>query len=131
MAARGPAYKLEDFVAACSEAASVFVLRSAMATAPADFGLQTEQAVRDFIGAGGLEQPAHANTAPWEKNPDPAAAIPVDSYDFFSGPDPGYLAFMHQPKTGRWLVKSLKKNDKPDPRPRLLADKLRKAGLIG
>jgi hypothetical protein len=38
---------------------------------------------------------------------------------------------MHQPKTGRWLVKSLKKNDKPDPRPRLLADKLRKAGLIG
>jgi hypothetical protein len=100
-----------------------------MATAPTDFGLMTEQAVIDWIGSGGVEKPVHANTEIWRRNPDSSTTVWGDSYDFFSGPVFGYLAFMFQPKTQRWLVKSLKKNDKPDPRFMLLADKLKKAGL--
>ncbi len=65
-----PAYRLWDFVGACSEGSSVVVLRSAMATAPTDFGLMTEQDVIEWIGNGGLEKPEHANTGPfWGEKP--------------------------------------------------------------
>lgn len=130
MPVRGPAYKLQDFVAACTEGSAVKVLRPAMSTAPSDFGLMTEMEIIGWIGDGGLEKPEHANTALWEKNPVPERPIWVDSYDFFSGPDFAYIAFMFQPETKKWLIKSLKKNDKPSPRPFLLAEQLRKAGLV-
>jgi hypothetical protein len=127
--ARGPAYSLQDFVAACADGSAVKVLKPAMQTAPS-FGLMTEPEVIAWIGNGGLEKPEHANTETWLNNPDRTQPIWVDSYNFFSGLDYGYIAFMFQPKTKNWLIKSLKKNDKPDPRPLPFADKLRKAGWV-
>ena len=130
MPARGPDYSLQDFVAACAAGLAVKVLKTAMQTAPHDFGLMTEPEVVAWIGNGGLEKPEHANTETWLNNPDPTQPIWVDSYNFFSGLDYGYIAFMFQPKTKKWLIKSLKKNDHLDPRPLLLADRLRKAGWV-
>ena len=130
MPPRGPAYTLQDFIAACSEGSGVRVLNSASPTARSDFGLMTDPDIIAWIGEGGLERPQHANTELWEKNPDPTQPIWVDSYNFFSGVDYGYVAFMFQSKTKKWLLKSLKKNDRPDPRPLLLAEQMRKAGLV-
>ena len=49
-------------------------------------------------------------------------------YNFYSGEKYGYIAFLHQKKTGYWIVKSLKLNDKPDNSGLLLAKKLKEAG---
>lgn len=60
----------------------------------------------------------------------PKQEILVDSYKFYSGQDYGDIAFM-KAVTGRWrIVKSLKRNERPSPRAFLLADKLKKAGLV-
>lgn len=69
----------------------------------------------DFIGNGGLSKPVHANTAAWANNPDPSKPIQVDSHDFHSGTKHAYIAFMFQPKTGQWLIKSFKLNDEASP----------------
>jgi hypothetical protein len=113
-------------VAACGVAGKVVVLSTARERGASDFGLHTPDAICAWIAAGGIEKPEHANTTPWERNPHPGEIL-VDSYNFFSGPTHGYLAFMYQPRTSRWLLKSLKRNDQPDPRLNLLGDKLRKA----
>ena len=115
-----PAYDLGVFVGACRKAASVFVAGGAMETARRDFGLNSQPEVVAFIGNGGLEHPVHANTAPWQNNPDPSDPILVDSYNFYSGSRYGYMAFFRAP-SANWVVKSFKANDRPDPRVRLLA----------
>jgi hypothetical protein len=83
----------------------------------------------EFINNGGLESPNHQNTAPWENNPNPTQPVPVDSYGFFSGTLYGYVAFFRGPK-GKWVIKSFKKNDRPDPRFLQFQKALSKAGLI-
>lgn len=129
-AARGPAYKLEELVAACGAHGAVVVGSGALDTAQSDFGLRTEVAVRDFINAGGIEKPGHLNTTLWEKNPNPNNPIWVDSYQFFSGDRFGYLAFFRGAK-GTWIIKSLKKNEQPDPRFFTMRDALAKFKLGG
>ena len=129
MSARSPAYKLEDLVAACATRGQAKVLQSALDTAPTAFGLNTEDDILAWIATGGIEKPEHANTETWEKNPDPAQEVLVDSYNFYSGREYGYLAFMYSPVTNKWLIKSLKKNDKPSSRAFLLAEQLKKVGL--
>jgi len=123
-----PIYTLEDFEKACADGQAK-VINPALKTAPSDFGLVTEKEILDFIGNGGLEKPEFANSEVWKNNPDPKQKIWVDSYNFYSGQDYGYLAFM-KASTGKWIVKSLKKNERASPRAFLLADKLKKAGLV-
>ena len=108
--ARTPAYTLKDLEAACADPSRIFVAANAQKDADAVFGLKTRQQVAAFIAGGGLEVPKHAATDPWRKNPDPKTTILVDSYDFYSGTRHGYIAFFHNPKTGKWVIKSLKQN---------------------
>ncbi len=51
----------------------------------------------------------------------------VDSYNFFANTQYGYLAYMYQPITQKWLLKSFKKNTNANPRNTVLADALKKA----
>ena len=48
------AYDLNDLIKACGKNNHVKVLGKAQESADSDFGLYTEQAVRDFINDGGL-----------------------------------------------------------------------------
>ncbi|MFH1652614.1 MAG: hypothetical protein ABIE74_01005 [Pseudomonadota bacterium] len=124
--AKRASYDLSQFVIACNIGnKSALVLDEAMKTAKLDFNLYTQDKVLSFIGNGGLESPKFANTERWIKNPDPKNPIMVDSYNFFSGLDYGYLAFLFQLKFKKWFIKSFKKNDKPDPRNLPFAEPLR------
>jgi hypothetical protein len=107
----------------------VYVTRGATVTADRDFGLRTQFEVVAFVGNGGVETPAHANTEEWKNNPNANDPIYVDSYDFYSGPKYGYLAFMYNPTTKKWMIKSFKANDRGDPRFLALGLALKKAGL--
>lgn len=115
MTPTSPAYDFSILVRDSAVSDRVWISKGALASAQVDFGLTTGDAVRDFIANNGLENPRHLNTSPWENNPNPAQQVLVDSYEFFSGSLFGYLAFFWAP-TGRWIVKSFKKNDQPDPR---------------
>jgi len=107
----------KQFVANCSVGSTkVFVMRGAMKTAEIDFGISQMDQVLTFIADGGLEEPRFINEKPWENNPEPAVKIMVCAWSFFSGTKFGYLAFFHQPKTGKWNIKSFKLNREPDPR---------------
>ncbi len=103
------AYKIEEFVQACRNG-TVIVWDKAMKTARDEFGLQTEQSVREFIAAGGLENPIHHNTRPLEKWKAPPPPPMIDSYKFSSGPKKGYAAFFKSPVTNKWILKSFKKD---------------------
>jgi hypothetical protein len=109
---RGPEYNFEEFVEACGHGNAVVL---AMDTAERHFGLKTQVKVLDFISNGGLESPKHANTAELEKSLLPVKPL-VDSYDFFSGHDYGYIAFWKNKRTGKWIIKSFKYNTNVDPR---------------
>jgi hypothetical protein len=111
---RSPAYPLDNFVKACGLGNAV-VHGNAQKTARDEFALASQAAILAFIGNGGLEKPVFANRALWENNPNPQTPIDVDSYDFHSGTKHGYIAFMFQPVTGLWLIKSLKANSDPSP----------------
>ena len=112
-----PAYRLEIFLCACSEGiGKVFISKGAMETAKSDFNFTTQAGILDFIAADGLESPHFINNKIWENNLDPSIKIMVDSYGFFVGMSYGYIAFLYQPKTSKWIIKSLKRNRDPDPR---------------
>jgi hypothetical protein len=107
------AYVWSHFVAACGEeTSSVYVTGGAMETAEADFNLASQSAVTEFIGGGGCERPEYIRTAPFENWTGDPPPPDVDSYSFYSGPEYGYLAYWRHPKTGKWIIKSLKKNSK-------------------
>ncbi len=112
-----PHYKLDDFIGDCAMGNSkAFVTSGAQLTAESDFNLPTQKQVLEFIGNGGLEKPAFINSEVWDKNPEPKQAIMIDAYSFYSGFLYGYIAFRFQPKTGKWAIKSFKKNRDPDTR---------------
>ena len=113
-----PAYTFNEFVSACTNGEqSVYVIRGAQETAGTDFNLKPASAIMAFIANDGLEQPKFINSTPWENNPHKEKLeIMTDAYDFVTGKDLGYIAFLYQPKTCKWLIKSFKKNNQPDTR---------------
>lgn len=124
------AYDFSEFLDACGLQGAVFVAGGALQTARSDFNLLTSAEVLAFISNGGLEKPSHLNTKNWERNPKPDTPIPVDAYCFFSGFTYGYLAFFHQPTTGRWVIKSFKKNKERDPRNLAFYEAFRRSGRV-
>lgn len=112
-----PAYTFNDFVSACTKGEkSVYVIKGAQKTAGTDFNLKPASAILAFIANDGLEQPKFINSTPWENNPDKDTVIMTDAYDFATGSELGYIAFLFQPKTSKWIIKSFKKNIQPDTR---------------
>ena len=122
---RRPKYEFNEFKSACADGKAT-VLKGAMETAERDFGFKTQERVLDFIAEGGLELITHANTADLEKTHMAVKPV-VDSYDFYSGTDFGYLAFWKNENNGVWIIKSFKANDKQDQRNFSLRDAVQKA----
>ncbi|MDY0391760.1 MAG: hypothetical protein RBQ88_12725 [Desulfobulbus oligotrophicus] len=112
----GPEYKLDDFISACADVNRVWVRDKAQKDAQKDFKLTTKIELLHFIHHGGLEDPRHYNTKPWEQNPDKSTEIMIDAYCFFSGLKYGYIAFRFNAKIDKWYIKSFKFNRDPDPR---------------
>jgi hypothetical protein len=118
---RAPFYELSSFLSDCGVPGRVVVLDPALSTAW-QLGLKSSQEILEWMAAGGAEKPSHWNTEPWKHNPNAGwkkrptmdNVIWVDAYTFDSGGEGGYLAFMFQPLTDRWLLKSLKLEITPD-----------------
>ena len=112
-----PHYKFDDFVGDCAMGISkAFITTGAQLTADSDFKLPAQKQILAFIGNGGLEKPQFINSEIWDKNPDSKNVIMIDAYSFYSGFLYGYIAFRFQLKTGKWAIKSFKKNRDPDTR---------------
>ena len=124
MSDEGPAYKLGDLIAACVDGRWVGVSAGALDDAARHFDLHTKEMVLDFIAKGELEEITHQDTRRLELGPNHGAW--VDAYRFHSGPTRcGYLAF-YRAMTGKWMIKSFKKNDRSELRHSALHDALRK-----
>jgi hypothetical protein len=105
------AYNFDDFKVACGQRPpQVFVSTGAQKDASDYFKLNTQQAVRDFIFNGGLEDLKFRHSDIWRNNPDPNVKIMEDEYSFRTGSKYGYLAFFQDPKKGKWIIKSFKIN---------------------
>lgn len=122
-------YLLGDLINACLRGtSSATVSYKAMESARSDFNINTQDALLNFIGSGGMESPDFIISKKWENNPDKETIIMIDSYNFYTGFLYGYMAFFFQPKTDKWRIKSFKKNNNPDPRNLSLKAALEKIG---
>lgn len=106
---------LKQLTTACGEKGQVIAYGSAPDDARRDFNLHTKEALYNFV-AEGLESPAFINQKPWENDPDQSNPAIVYAFSFYSGKKFGYIAFVRSNQTGKWLIKSFKKNDREDPR---------------
>lgn len=71
------------------------------------WNIQSPKALIEFIANEGLERLLYLNTADWKNGPpNVVPPLTVDSYEFYSGPRAGYIAFIWQRITERWLLKS-------------------------
>lgn len=110
-----PTYDLGAFIEACAQGSKVTVHYDARTGARVEFGLPTEKALLEFIGNDGLEDPEFECTRIWGNNQNPSTEIMVDSYRFRSGKKCGYIAFLFMPSpgSGRWRIKSFKRDANP------------------
>lgn len=121
---------LEDFVRTCKEhPQQVVLIGKVQEDAARDFNLKTKADLLGFIGNGGLESPAFVNTKDWENNPQPKTPIKVDAYEFSSAFTLGYIAFMYNPRTQKWIIKSFKLSQNRETA-NALEIALRNAGLL-
>jgi hypothetical protein len=124
-----PSYNLGTFIHECDVGKSVRVINPALETAPADFGLHTEEAIVSFV-AHGVESPVFINSTPlrWTTSAG-APVVNVDAYSFYSNTTYGYLAFFYVAPRDLWFIKSFKKNREPDPRFHTMRRALQKGGF--
>jgi hypothetical protein len=109
-----PYYNFNSFKDACSnDQNNVIPIYDVLNDADKIFNLRTKKQLLDFISNDGLEDLQLQITKIWEKNPDKANPIMVDSYEFKTMSMRGYIAFMFNSKTKKWLIKSfhLSKNN--------------------
>ena len=106
---------LKQLTIACGVKGQVIAYGSAPEDASRDFNLHPKEAIYDFV-AEGLESPTFINQNPWENDPDKTNPATVYAFSFYSGKKFGYIAFMKSNQTGKWLIKSFKKNDREDPK---------------
>lgn len=113
---KNPYYDFEEFKRACDEDKdNVLPIESVLEDAEEFFNLRTKTQLLDFISNNGLENLEFINKKDWENNPNPIIPIKVDAYEFRSMFKLGYIAFMHNLQTKKWLIKSfhLSKNMNP------------------
>jgi hypothetical protein len=124
-----PKYDIFEFIRCCDENKNdVVPLKSALDDANSCFGLKTKSNLLDFIGNNGMEDLKFVNTKEWENNPDKTFKIYVDAYEFRSLCKLGYIAFMYNEKTLKWIIKSFHLSEN---RNTTVEMALFKAGLIG
>lgn len=109
-----PAYNIMEFIKACGEPNMVIVHERALNGA-GYFNIFQKERLLFFVSEDGLDCADFILKKPWENNPNKNVTIYVDSYNFFTGDKYGYIAFFKTP-TGKWMIKSFKRNINPDPR---------------
>jgi len=107
-----PYYDYEQFKQACeSQQDNVIPWGSVKRDAKDIFKLYTEEELLNFIANGGLEELKFVNTKEWEKNPNKSNKIEVDAYEFKTLGIRGYIAFMFNKITQKWIIKSFHMSD--------------------
>jgi len=125
---KSPKYDFEEFKKACGEDRdNVIPIGNVLKDAGDLFNLRTKTDLLSFIFNSGLEDLTFINSKDWENNPDKKIQINVDSYEFRSRFKLGYLAFMHNPKTRKWIIKSFHLSENMNSTMMLA---LEKAGLL-
>jgi hypothetical protein len=122
-----PEYDFEEFRRACEDKNNVFLFPAAEKKADDFFNLRTKTQVLEFIINNGLGNLKFLNKKDWKKNPDPSNPIKIDAYEFRSAFKLGYIAFMHNPKTRKWSIKSFKPSKNAN---QTMMHALQKAGLL-
>jgi len=123
-----PYYKFGDFKKACGEDKnSVVPIGAVQKDAEDIFNLRTKTQLLEFISNNGLEDLEFQNEKIWDKNPNKSNPIRVDAYEFRSMFKLGYIAFMYNSQTKKWIIKSfhLSKNMNPT-----MKFALQEAGLL-
>ncbi|MDZ7794910.1 MAG: hypothetical protein U5P10_14820 [Spirochaetia bacterium] len=121
-------YEYKNFrEACCSHRDSIILINPVPKTAYRDFNLKNKKEVLDFICNDGLEDRVFINTKEWEKNPNPKEGIMVDAYKFRTIHRLGYIAFMYNEHTQKWIIKSLHLSEDRNP---IMYIALQKAGLF-
>jgi len=124
-----PKYDILEFFESCrTNQNAVIPFKQALDDADHYFGLKTKTALLDFIGNDGLEELEFINSKPWENNKDTTRVIWVDAYEFKSMCKLGYIAFMHNELTIKWLIKSFHLSENTS---NAFAIALQKAGFRG
>ena len=101
-------HDFDSFIKCCAtEPKKALVIKPVPKDAREIFQLNTTDEILAFIGNNGLEKPVFINTKIWEKNPNPNEPIYVDAYEFWSLGKHCYIAFMFNPKSQIWIIKSL------------------------
>jgi len=103
-----PSYDFADFKKACKKnnRDNIFLPPNVLADADKYFNLRSKKQILDFIQNNGLENQIFENTKPWENNPNKNKPIMVDAYEFETWGRRGYIAFMYNDKTNKWIIKS-------------------------
>jgi hypothetical protein len=102
-----PYYKYEDFRKACGENMdSVIPIGRTLDDAKKLFSLYPKSVLLSFIYNNGLEKLEYLNTKEWEKNQDKKNPLMVDAYEFKTNYKTGYIAFMYNEMTLKWIIKS-------------------------
>lgn len=113
---KAPCYDFEKFRKACGkEKDSVIPIGDVLRDAAEFFSLRTKTALLNFIFNFGLENLNFINSKEWENNPDKNNSLMVDSYEFRSRFKLGYIAFMRNPKTKKWIIKSFHLSENMNP----------------
>ena len=100
-------YHYNDFKeACCKNENSVIPINTVLQNAEKDFNLSPRSGLLSFICNDGLEDIQFVNTKDWENNPRPKSPIKVDGYKFRSRSKSGYIAFMFNTITNKWILKS-------------------------
>ncbi len=114
-----------EFKKACLETPlDVIPIGKTLKDASEIFNLRTKSELLSFIANNGLEKLTFINKKSWEKNPNPNHDIDVYAYYFSTRAIAGYVAFMFNEKTQKWLIKSF---HHPKDRNTLMQDVLQKA----
>jgi len=88
------------------------------------FNLRTKKSLLAFIVNDGLEDLTFINKKKWEQNQNPDNPIEVYAYRFRTRAIVGYIAFMFNSKTEKWLIKSF---HQPEDRNAAMLEAMQKA----
>lgn len=110
-----PNEALQGLIDACEKKQKIHTIGEVEQNARRDFGLSNKTQIYSFIWNNGLEKPQYIGKSQWKNNPNRATEETVYEFNFYSGLKFGYIAFVKIETTGFWIIKSFKKNTKPNP----------------
>ncbi|MBA3017102.1 MAG: hypothetical protein FP811_02910 [Desulfobacteraceae bacterium] len=100
------------FKIACRDSPyDVIPFKQAMDDANKIFNLRTKKSLLAFIVNDGLEDLTFINKKEWEQNQNPDNSIEVYAYRFRTRAIAGYIAFMFNRQTEKWLIKSFHQSE--------------------